>query len=151
MIYFQKINLQHLPQEQIEKKIRAFSSKRHSSLDLQSSSTYINDEKKFLGLENENYLKIVRIRTPFERYLPRIIVRFDKNDFSFYSIRLCLVSFIITFILTFGMILNIVYSIINKQWESDFLSVLILSLFYLFLISIEIKLTKRRINLIIKN
>jgi hypothetical protein len=151
MIYFQKIELQDISQGLVEKKIRESSFKRHSSLDLLSSSTYVNEEKHFLGIESDKFINIIRIRTPFERLLPRIIVRFDKDDFSFYKIRLSLLSFLISIFLSTAIVLNIMYSIINGHLESDILSVFAISLIYLLLIMIEIKLTKREINKTIKN
>lgn len=150
MIYFQKTELPDISPEWIEKIIRESSSKRHSSLDLLSSSTCIKEEKHFFGTEKDKFIKIIRMRTPFERILPRIIARFDKSDFGSYKIRLSLLSFLISIFLSIAIVLNIAYSIINKHWESNVVSVFAVSSIYFLLIMIEIKLTKRKINTLIK-
>lgn len=150
MIYFHKIEILNIPRELIEKIIRASTSKRHISLDLLSSSTYIKGEKYFLGIESDKFIKIIRIKTPLEKILPRVIARFDKGDFGSYTIRLCLISFLITVFLSIALVLNITFSIINRHWERDLVSVIILSMINLALIMIEIKFTKRKISTILE-
>lgn len=65
MIYFTKYNIDNFSSDVIENAIRSFSAKRFTSLDLQSSSSYIQEDKYFLGFESNNGLQITRIRPPF--------------------------------------------------------------------------------------
>ncbi|MEO6454350.1 MAG: NUMOD1 domain-containing DNA-binding protein, partial [Ginsengibacter sp.] len=61
MFYFKKIIINKLTTQNIEDAIRNYSSKRHTSLDLKTSSSYIKEHKYFLGLEGNTDLKITRI------------------------------------------------------------------------------------------
>ena len=101
--------------DEVENAIRHFSSKRHASLDIKSSSSSIGENKYFLGLEGENDLKITRIRTPFESLFPKIIVSFPKDrQFLSFKIRYSILSIIIFGIL-FIAVLQSIYSIIIDQ------------------------------------
>ena len=96
MLYFNKVILAEIDGTKVEAAILKFAAKRHASLDLQSSATKIGTEKLFLGLENEKSIQVTRLRSTFERFLPKLIIRFDKaKGFSEYRIRFSLLSNIV--------------------------------------------------------
>ncbi len=151
MLYFKSIVLETHDGQAVENAIRQFSAKRHTSLDLQSSASYISDHKVFLGLENDTNIRITRVRSPFERFLPKLIVRFDKADgFNCYRIRLSLLPNLMFLFLTIAIILNVIGSLTNGRLESDLPSILALYLTFVALILLEITLTKRRLSAILK-
>jgi len=91
MFYFKTITIENTDPAIIEKAIRTYSLKRHASLDL-----YFNlklgyqgiDNKYFLATENNNEIILTRLRTPFAFILPKLIVRFKKEDgFTSYKVR----------------------------------------------------------------
>ena len=105
---------------------------------------YKKEEKYFLANENKDYLKVTRLRTPFERFLPDIIIRFEKNKgFSSFQIRFTFISTIVLCALVAGLISNL--------WADYFAveNVLVLCLL-LFLFTVftlmEIAITRTRIN-----
>lgn len=88
-MYFKRIKITELSTEKIEKNVRLLSLKRHTSLDFKSATTYVAEPNKFfLGYENDRKIDLLRIITPFERLLPKIIVTFDKTNFQEYKFNL---------------------------------------------------------------
>jgi len=146
MLYFRKVTLNEVNGTKVEAAIRKFTARRHTSLDLQSSSTDIWTEKLFLGLENENSIQVTRIRTSFERLLPKLIVRFDKErGFSEYRIRYSLISNSVFAFITLAIVLNVVYSLINLQIEGDISTIFTFFILFLFLTVVELRLTNARL------
>lgn len=147
-MYFKRISITKFRAEKIEKNVRLLSLKRHTSLDFKSATTYVAEPNKFfLGYENDRKIDLLRIITPFERLLPKIIVTFDKTNFQEYKLRLKLISMVILILLTIGLILNLVYSIQNGRLESDLGSILIVNLIFYSLLFIEYKIMKRKMDL----
>jgi hypothetical protein len=106
---------------------------------------YKKEEKYFLANENKDYLKVTRLRTPFERFLPDIIIRFEKNKggFSSFHIRFTFVSTIVLCALVAGLISNL--------WADYFaienVLVLCLLLFLFVILTVmEITITRVRMN-----
>jgi hypothetical protein len=146
-LYFKKINIPELSSEKIERNIRLLSLKRHTSLDFKYVSTYINEPNKFfLGYENKNRIDLLRISSPFEKLLPKMIVTFEKNNFKSYKLRFKLISMILIILLTTVMILNIFYSIKSGKLESDFILILFLNLTFYLLAFVEYKLVNKKIE-----
>jgi len=147
MFYFTQTSFDNLQSGTIESAVRAYSSKRHTSLDLNSSSSYIKEDKYFLGLDGKNDLQITRIRTPFERFLPKLIVSFSKErHFETYRIRYSILPAILFFFLTFSVLASIFYLVYERETENDVLSTLGIFTIFLILTFIEIKLTKQKID-----
>jgi len=147
MFYFTQTNLDNLTTDGVENAIRHFSSKRHTSLDFKSSSSYIQEDKYFLGFEGKNDLKITRIRTPFERFFPKLIISFPKDrQFEIYRIRYSILSSIIFCILLLAVLQSIYSFIMDKEFENDFIPLTIVFAIFLSLTFLEIKLTSRKIQ-----
>lgn len=147
MLYFTKSSLDSYPAENTENAIRKFSAKRHTSLDLKSSSPEKKEDKYFLGLEGKSDLKVTRIRTSFERFLPKVIVSFPKNrHFKEYKIRYSILSTVIITVLSIAVLLNIYWFLIDKEFENDFIPLALVFLTFIGLTIIEIKLTRLRIR-----
>jgi len=153
MLYFKQIPIApSLLAADIESAIRKVSAKRAASLDIVSSSSYIKEDKYFVGIEGDNDLQITRIRTNFERFFPKIIVSFPKDQaFKIFRIRYSLFSTIVFCILLLIVLSNIYSSIVSKELESDFISVLIVFALFLCWTLLEIRLTKKKIEKAIKN
>jgi hypothetical protein len=150
-MYFKKVAIPELNAEKIERNIRLFTLKRHTSLDLKSGSTYIPEPNKFfLGRENNTRIDLLRITTPFERLLPKLIVSFNKNNFNEYRLRFKLLSMILAIILLVGLLMTIYHSIKSKNLESDFLFILSLNLTFYLLAFVEYKLVTKKIDRVIK-
>lgn len=147
MLYFNKVILAEIDGTKVEAAIRKFAAKRHASLDLQSSSTKIGTEKLFLGLETDKSIQVTRLRSSFERFLPKLIIRFDKaKGFSEYRIRFSLLSNIVIAIIIIAIVLNIIYLFTNRQVDSDIASVFVYFFLFLLLTLVELRLTKARLK-----
>lgn len=151
-MYFKKVTIPELNAEKIERNIRLFTLKRHTSLDLKSGSTYIPEPNKyFLGYENNTRIDLLRISSPFERVLPKIIVTFNNSNFKVYKLRLQLLSMILIVVLSAGLIMTIYHSIKSKNLESDFLFIISLNLIFYLLAFVEYKLVTKKIERVINS
>ena len=151
-MYFKKVTIPELKVEKIERNIRLFTLKRHTSLDLKSGSTYLAEPNKFfLGYENNTRIDLLRISTPFERLLPKLIVSFNKNNFNEYRLRFKLLSMILAVILLVGLLMTIYHSIKSKNLESDFLFIISLNLIFYLLAFVEYKFVTKKIERVINS
>ena len=147
MLYFNKVTLAEIDGTKVEAAIRKFAAKRHASLDLQSSATKIGTEKLFLGLENEKSIQVTRLRSTFERFLPKLIIKFDKaKGFSEYRIRFSLLSNIVIAFMLIAVLLNVIYLIKNQEVDSEMASVVVYFFLFLLLTLVELRLTKAKLK-----
>ncbi len=147
MLYFSKVTLAEIDGTKVEAAIRKFAAKRHASLDLQSSATKIGTEKLFLGLENEKSIQVTRLRSTFERFLPKLIISFDKaKGFSEYRIRFSLLSNIVIAFILVAIVFNVVYLVDNQQADSDMASVFVYFFLFFFFTLVELRLTKAKLK-----
>ena len=152
MFYFKTINIKKSNNQEIENTIRKYALKRNFSLDLSFSTSDINEHKLFLGLEDEKTLKFTRIRTSFERILPKIILKFDKTiGFTKFKVRFCLITSFLLCLIILSSLFSIYNSIQTKQLESDLYDSFFLLLIFFLLTLLEIYITKSRINKILNN
>ena len=80
MIYFKNIHIANPDPNIVEKAIRSYSLKRNVTFDFISLDDHAGKDKYFLGLENDKAILITRVRTPFERFMPKLIIRFQKSN-----------------------------------------------------------------------
>lgn len=148
MTYFKTIKLPINENEvMVEDAIRKFSLKRHGSLDLKQSSSYISEDNKyFLGQETDRYIKITRLRTPFENLFPKIILRFDKSNFNSFKIRYSFPSNLVFAVLTIAVFVNFTNFISSGRLGSNIEFVIFSAVVFTFLTLIEIKITTRKIE-----
>jgi len=147
MFYFKQIIIDNSNPEIVEKAIRAYSLKRHTSLDFKVTATYTSEEKYFLGLESADDLKITRLRTPFERFFPEVIIRFEKKKgFSSFQIRYSVISTIVFCALVIGLISNLLYLTNDYFAIENLLPLVILLSLFSGLTFLEINITRNRIN-----
>ena len=147
MLYFNKVILAEIDGTKVEAAIRKFAAKRHASLDLQSSSTKIGTEKLFLGLENEKSIQVTRLRSTFERFLPKLIIKFDKaKGFSEYRIRFSLLSNIVIAFMLIAVLFNVIYLVNNQEVDSEMASVFVYFFLFLLLTLVELRLTKAKLK-----
>ena len=147
MIYFKRIEIQNADSNQIEELVRKHCIRRHTLLDLQSSVYQMPDPSKlFLGLEGKKAIQITRLKNTIERILPKMIIRIEKVDFTFYRIRLSLLSSIIAIFLPIALLINLVNSISAKKIQEDLPIICFFNaLFFLFCL-FEYKKTNKIIN-----
>ena len=147
MLYFKTIPITEADGTKVEAAIRQFAVKRHTPLDLQSSVTEVGTDKLFLGLEKENNIQVIRLRTTFERFLPRVIIRFDKaRGFTEYRIRYSLLSNFLFALLALAVVFNIIHLLNSRQLESESTTPFVLLFLFLFLTFIELRLTQAYIK-----
>jgi hypothetical protein len=152
MLYFKTVHLNSNNYEAVENALRKHSWKRGSSLDFQSSASLASDDKFFLGVEDEVCLRFTRLRTPFERFLPKIILAYPKSiqDSLAYRIRLSFLPSVLFVLLTIALVLNIIFSITEMRIDTDLPKVFFLFVVFILLTFFEIYLTERRVKKIFK-
>ncbi|SMC60800.1 hypothetical protein [Pedobacter nyackensis] len=80
MLYFKKVYFQNdQEKQQVENAFRKSASKRNHALDFLSSVSDIGPDKVFLGFERKKDITFTRIRTSFEKLLPKLIISFPKD------------------------------------------------------------------------
>ena len=150
MIYFKTAQIDLLESAVIENRIRKASIKSVGHLDLTSSTSYIGTEKKFFGHETEKCLMITRIRGPIEKYLPKLIVKFDKQEgYNKYKIRFSLIATILITLLTLLAISLFIESIKSQQFESQLIMALVIIVTLILMTIIEMKVTQKIITKIL--
>ena len=146
MIYFRKNTITGYTPEEIERGIRKFSFRRHIRLDFHSSVSYMTGDKYFYGVETSKDIQLTRIRTPFERFLPKLIFSFSKKDeFIVYRVRYAYSSLIGLFFLLSAAVFNLIYAF-NTSWiDAGSLIVAGLMAIFLALTVLESEITRLRI------
>jgi hypothetical protein len=114
MLYFKTYKIENADPAIVEKAIRAYSLKRYTSLDLYFNLTTAYqtiDNKYFYARENEKEILLTRIRTPFAFILPKLIVRFKKEDgFTSYQIRYSLPAMLVNCLYIYGLFGELPYN-----------------------------------------
>ncbi|RZJ48050.1 MAG: hypothetical protein EOO44_21635 [Flavobacterium sp.] len=153
MIYFQTFTLEKgVDKQQFEKAIRKFSSKRTDFLDFKSSTSDFGLSKYFLGYEGKNNLQFTRIRTSFERVLPKLIFNLPKSDeCNYYEVRLSFTATVLLCLLVFLFIVCTFSAFSKNQNYGVIPTILAVLSLYSLLIFFEIKFTKSRIKKAINN
>lgn len=148
MIYFTKTYFRDDEERQtLETALRKVASKRHGWLDFKTSSTDIGTEKRFLGFEEEKHLNFTRLRTSFERMLPKLIVSFPKsNEQGYYKIRFSFFTSIVLGWFSIALLLNFYFLISGITTFENVATVFILFIGYLLLVFLELKITTARIK-----
>jgi hypothetical protein len=144
MIYFKKVELLQYSYDQIEHGLRKVSAKRTSSLDMISPVSDIGSDKYFLGRENEGVLTFTRIRTSFERALPRAIIKLTPGH-SYYEVRFSLLSSIVFLFVGVLTSLSLIIGVMNGGNIEGILALGIVCILYALLIMLELKLVKSKV------
>ena len=147
MFYFKKIYLlDNVAKQNLEQGLRSRSLKRTQHLDFVFETSNTGTDKYFLGNEGKKNLKFTRIKTSFESFLPKIIVKLPKQaDLHFYKLRLSFLSTAILSVLAFLLLVSFLDVVINQQNTETFLITLVLLIVYALLILLELKITKNKI------
>ncbi len=149
MFFFKTIGLQESDRDTIEKAIRRYSIRRHTTLDLLSSlNTSFDKEKLFLGYETNEKIQFTRLRGPLDRYFPKFILVFQKNDFSSYQVRYSLISNLAVMALALSLLVGIV-GVISLGDFSFIGMIIILSGIFFALSKLEYKLATQDVNIAI--
>lgn len=153
MIYFRNFNLdEEIDKLQFENAIRRYSSKRTDFLDFKSSTSDFGLSMYFLGHERKKDIQFTRIRTSFERVLPKLIFSLPKSEeFNYYKVRLSLTATACFCLLSFMILYCTILVISNNSNYVLIPSTVAVLCVYVLLIRIEVKLTNSRIRKAIKN
>ena len=136
----------------VESSMRKSSLRRNSSLRIKSRSSYVwEDDKYFLGYERESVIDFVRLKTPFEIFIPRLIVQFDKNNFSSYTLRLGLLGQLVSIFWLVFLFISIFFSIVRLKLESSVINITFLLAVFAVLVFFEFYLLKKAIKKAIDN
>lgn len=147
MFYFKSVAIADKDVEETERNIRDCSLRRHTPLDLQTSSVYnTNKNKLFLGLETKRSIFITRLRNPIDRFFPKFIVRFRKDEFDHYKLRLSILSMIIAIFLPLLLVNNLVHSVIHDRLEPDMFTLLFLNILFFLLLFAEYRTVLKHVN-----
>ena len=125
---------------------------RFYGLDIIKATVYVeSDERFFIGLEKPKTIKFIRIRSILELLLPKLILKFEKDDFSSYKIRYALLPFILLLFILIGLIHGF-FAILKNINDFDIIifPVIISICFFLFT-KIELKLIHKKIMKSIEN
>lgn len=152
MIYFKRFYFKNDSERQeIESALRRFAIRKHTSLDFKSAATDVGTEKRFLGLEGKADLKFTRLRTSFERWIPKLIISFPKNsDQLYYKIRLSFLTSIVFGLFSVGFGVSLLSLLAGRASIEKFSTVVIVVTGYLLLVLLEFEITKSRIRGVIR-
>lgn len=147
MFILKRIQLAVAEKPIFEKAMRKSSLKRTWILDFTSTVSDIGNSKLFLGYDGKKELQFSRLRTSFEKFMPRIIIILSKNETDFeYKFRYSLLSSIVVFFWASGSIVVAVSALVNKyNYDSIFVPLFFLVSFVL-LTWLEFKIVSKRVD-----
>ena len=152
MIYFYKVLLDETDTDLIEKGIRSHSIEKYYNLDILKSTVLVESKDRFFwGLEKKKSMKLLRIRSVIEFFLPKLIIKFDKNDFTKYSLRFSTLSLIIVIAMLIGFITAIFDTISNTPNFEPIVTSFIFIISFYFLTRFEMRIINKKVNRAIQN
>src|SRR4051812_31594949 len=114
MIYFKSVQLPGNEKQVLEKAMRKVAIKRMRSLDFTSAEHNMGSEKLFLGLDDNQNVKFTRLHTSLEKFLPKIIISFPKDEtISGYQLRLGVFPTCLFVLLAIGLLATGISALIN--------------------------------------
>lgn len=145
-----KLNL-NFEGAKIENAVRNSSKKKTIILDLADTTSWHREEDKlFYGRETKKKLEISRIKPPIGRFLPNLIIKFNKTDFQNPTIRLGFFGYFFMVFLMILFIALIIRIILDKSFNEDVIYMIVITLLSAGLFFIEYSLTKLTLNKLIK-
>ncbi|MEO7214303.1 hypothetical protein [Mucilaginibacter sp.] len=147
MIYFKKVYITDLSKPEVELFLRKASVRRDSSLDLASATTDIGTDKLFLGRIGKSALTFTRLRTSFEKFLPKLIIKFPLDtEECYYQLRFSLSSTVFFVFYAIAFLGTVTNFLLGDALMDGLLSILFTGSIYALLILLEIRLTSKRLN-----
>lgn len=151
MFYFQNIFINEYSEDEVSKAIYKTMDKNDFSLDFQTSFLTSREEIKFFGKEDKTTLQLTRVRSLLSRYFPKIIIRFEKKNLSYYQIRFSIASTVIMIFLLTCLLYSLMNYIVTQQINPNFILFIFFNLLYFVLSYLEIYKTKGAIQSILKS
>lgn len=147
-MYFKTVSLPSgTNQSQAEISLRKAAIKETMSLDFKFKAVDIGTDKLFYGLEGKKDLKFTRLHTSFEFFLPKLIVSLSKHpDANSYRVRPAAIPMAIIGLLGFALLIGLINSVRGLTDIERLSPFLIISLFYVILICIELKITQVKVS-----
>ena len=136
----------------IEKSIRSYSLERFYGLDIINATVYTeSDETFFIGLEKPKTIMFIRIRNILEFALPKLILKFDKDNFSSYKVRFGILPFIIGILLCVRILLGIFLVFMRAEDLEALVPPLITASLFVLFTKIELNWVDKKIKKSIEN
>jgi hypothetical protein len=151
MLSLKKIYLPLGEKQELEKAMRNAALKRLTSLDFKSSVTDIGTDKPFLGFESKEDVQFTRLRTSFEKYLPKVIISIPKNETdNEYKFRFSILSSVVVILWSLFFLLIVTTVLVQKgNYENILIGCIHIGLFIL-LTLLELRIVGTRIEKAIK-
>ncbi|MET4014008.1 hypothetical protein ABIB62_003861 [Mucilaginibacter sp. UYP25] len=147
MIYLKTITLTETEKLVIEQALRKCSLKRTHALDLVSTVSDIGSNKIFLGYDSKKEVQFSRLRTSFEKFLPRMIVIIPKNGTDIeYKIRYSLLSTGVIVFWALGFIVVTATALVNKYNYEGIMVPAVFFAGFMLLTMLELKIISKRIQ-----
>ena len=147
MFYFKKVYITNLSKTEVESLLRRASLKRINSLDLTSASSDVGSDKLFLGYNGKSALFLTRLHTSFEKFLPKVIIKFPLDtDECYYQLRLKWLSAIISIVLAIVLVFALFQTSTGEASIDALLTMLLTCIIFFGLLLLETKITTNRIN-----
>lgn len=147
MVYFKKVYITDLSKAEVELLLRKASVRRDSSLDLASATTDIGTNKLFLGRIGKSALTFTRLRTSFEKFLPKLIIRLPLDTAEcYYQLRFSLSSTFFFVFYAIAFLGTVTSFLLGDVLIDGLLSIVFTGSIYALVILLEINLTSKRLN-----
>lgn len=147
MINLKTITLTEAEKKGLEQAMRKSSLKRTRPLNFISTVSDIGNTKLFLGYDGKKDVQFSRLRTSFEKFMPKVIIILPKNGVGFeYKLRYSLLSTVVVFFLALGFIFTAAIALINKYNYEGILVPIVFFGGFMFLTMLELKIVSKRIQ-----
>jgi hypothetical protein len=147
MINLKRIKLTEAEKLTFERAMRKSSLKRTWALDFISTMSDMGSNKLFLGYDGKKEVQFSRLRTSFEKFMPRIIIILPKDGTEFeYRLRYSLISTIVVGFFAFAFIFTAAISLVNKYNYDGIIFPLFFMGCFVLLTLMELKIVDKRIK-----
>ncbi|MEB0263541.1 MULTISPECIES: hypothetical protein [unclassified Mucilaginibacter] len=147
MINIKTIKLTEAEKITLERAMRKSSLKRTRALDFVSTVSDIGSNKLFIGYDGKKDVQFSRLRTSFEKFMPRAIVILSKNETEIeYRIRYSLLSTVVVVFWALGFIVVTATALVNKYNYEGIIVPLVFFGGFVLLTMLELNITGKRIQ-----
>jgi uncharacterized membrane protein YqaE (UPF0057 family) len=148
MLYFKKYTLHNeTEKKKLEESLRRSASKRNFPLDFIPATVGLDSDKTFLGFENKKGIQFTRLRSSFERALPKLIIYLPKNvNTNYYQIRFSWTTLIVFAFIAFIFPLLVVGVIKGSEDRQAMLGISLFCLAYPFWTLAELHFIKCKMD-----
>lgn len=148
MFYFKSVPFpEGVTQQMVETSLRKVAIKSTAILDFKSTTVDVGTDKLFLGHETKLDLTFTRLRTSFEIFLPKFIIRVAKEpNVQCYDIRVAALPFVVSLIFALGLLASLLGIASGTAELKDSLGFLLLNGIFAGLYYLEFKILTSKVN-----